>query len=572
MIDDPIPYSLPTITHSVIISTRSPYVGYRQSAKFMPDYGGVLEIPGSNIKNNVLGTGLPFDLRPDVYHVPLSSPQNLRGAAIARPYANHVLITTSYLDSESDTNFSSISSVNGNLYLDSVEEIYRKNHNTYRYHTQRYAHLYYDQNILGLKLDENNKESLLVRFERCVKTLKLLASYEPDNCSEFPSSPIEESSKIKEKSGSFIRDACLNPFNRRILSVASEAPDQLLVNVYDLEHKSEPFHSIVSSSKLDLNYPMKFGVVSKPESRLHAPRIFESLKTTDNTIHQIDNIPSHLVNMLLTTDSYTALIDPREQSVGLTYCDRAKIPSFYPIEAIRRIQFSSKNDNQFYSLSNVHLRAFDTRYPNMPMNQINHMLDPADCEDNIDLRSIGLDSNDCELICIATRDRLCFCSFEQDLQSQLVNPKSKHPPYHDENPTKSDQVPTYTHSLSLRPEYDHSRGLLFSTLQLNQKGHLIIKKFPSSKGAHSSDKVYESQLQDAMRLEVTNETSDYHIQESCDLEARDIFESEQIETRNLHSINVLDSEQLVDIENRVLGSTRARERYEKMQDTLNRTD
>lgn len=559
-------HSLPVIGHSVTVATRTPASGYGQQPKYLPDYGGILETPWSRLKNNSLTTGLPF--QPTSIQCNMSRFDTPSGATQQK---QDCLIVDSYLHSDSPDQYSIIRAIEKNLYFGSIEDSFPDQESS----VVNYASLPFPDDIEGIKYSGKQLELLALRFSRSVKTIKINPNFEIPETTSSPSDNSESAVNIvysiPERRNLIVKDVCINPFNTSLQAIASDNVDFLQVKIYDLSSSSrQPIQTFNQDIK---------GQVSTNDSlrylRSRAIRIFEPNKPALRGVQEICNIPSHLVNMLLTTSQDVSLIDPRSSNISLTYVDKSSIPSFYPIEYLRRTLCSQKNDYQFYSLTNIHLRVFDTRFPGMPMNQQNHMLD-SEVYDSMNLKMISMDEVDLEILCASSKGRLCFSTFDQTRKGRLVNPRASHMPYHE--PTSEEMLlegNPELFGLDLRnnvlPGKESPNEVLFSVYQMTESGDISMRRFLPNQEDSGMDLVYESHaakiLQNDRLVNKIVENSEAKLGTQC--KDRDVLET-GVTPEEVNYINILETDIYSDIEDR-FQSKRALERFEKMKIKLDRS-
>lgn len=590
-------HSLPAIHHSIAISTRTPTAGYPQKTKYMPDYGGVLDIPHSNLKNYALATKLPFKPKPDLTII------SLEGAQERSDPSSKCMIASQYLESGEDDSFSVISTSGDRLSFDYVFrqkdsdniEIYNQ------YVAKSYGYLDYNDSITCLKHSEATPDSLIVVNEHCVKTYNLTRDFAIEQHFNDLSSPIEQGpadfqSSTKERKGLYIKDACLNHFNGAILSVASDNVAQRIVKVFDINRSNSrkpigtiKFESLEKDHHADALSSLDQVGESNRSSRTSqsigtATRTFVPMRPTVYGIQQLDCIPSHLVNMIITTAFQIALIDPRIDSPAQVFVEKTKLDSFYPTELLRRTIYSQRNPYQFYSLSNIHLRVFDTRFPTFPMNQTNHMLE-SELYDFLEMKLITYKNENLETLCCSAKGDLAFVSFDQTqgLRS-LVNPESAHLPYHCRDPTSKWRrgslnlgglsVLSGEHIISPDPEW------IFSVLHHTMNG-LCLRDFkvPADDDTDMSSARPESQavslLNEPLQFQpfVVDDSGSASCQGGAEVhypEERmrlDRVDEVGVEITDSNTINILDGESMIGFEDRFT-SKRAIERFDKMQKRL----
>lgn len=588
--DDPIPniiYSLPAVAHSLAITNRTPTAGFTQKFKYMPDYGGILEIPNSSLKNNGLAPSqLPLSANLTTFneialnrnHQYLKSNEPTNDCLVVLPINNRTILA--------------ISAIENQLYLDYVE----RDLTDRSYSSSPIALEKYNELITGLKL---SGDCLLVKFSQTQKVVKLnqLLLDGPENASTIlPEKHLQSLHSITEIPGMAIRDCCLNRFNKSILGIASDHFSLGQLKLYDISESRHPFHTITWDSLVDSSYveenELGRDTVVDINLRRRSIRTFRPTKPALRGIQQLDNIPSHLVNMFVSTDYKTSLIDPRIDRIAQVYVDRSEIPTFYPTEYLRRSIFSQRNGYQFYSLTNHHIRVFDTRYLGLPLNQINHMLD-SDSYNRLHMRLIEYKTyDDKDTLCCSTGNRIAFISFDQTTKSNLINPRSIHLPYHDDFDyiLKKELSSLDLNDQSCRmfgldvweqdkcdPNEDYNQ-LMFSVMQISNAGNILIRDYNSKHDKGFNSSVETDEPADFIISQTRNKFHNSKLDcDNLDIKGREVdelIERDVIEggvTSNLENlyINILDSSSLVAIEDS-FSSSRARERYSKMKDNLHR--
>lgn len=559
-------YSLPAISHSNAIATRTPAAGYGQESKYMPDYGGILETPFSKLKNNALTSGLPF--KPTSIYRGISKLETPHGAPLSKQFSNDCLIVAPYLNSNSADEYSIIRAIGQHLYLDLIRDS-TDGLGTQKSSVTNYVQVPYSNDITGIKFSGHQSDFLTVKFVQGVKTIKLNASYEvptDDSCCDvgLAGPAIHVSASVAEKSHLRVRDVCLNPFNKSIQATASDNVNTSQVKIYDISTNSRrPIQTIdTGGGSASSSATTSYG--DERVLRGRTIRWFESSKPSLRGIQEIDHIPYHLVNMILTTDQEVELIDPRSNMIAQTYVDRSKIPSFYPIEYMRRTRYSCRNSHQFYSLSNVHMRVFDTRFPGVPVNQMNHMLD-SDSYDSMNMKVIRGGQSDLDILCVSSRGRLCFFTFNQNQENKLINPRANHMPYHE--PSLDEMIQegnSELFGLDFRDQMQNKNSMkeMFSVYQLTDDGDISVRRFLPNDEENCPNLTYESQVSKILRRDkyVSNEivvSSKTHSRYEC--EDRDILDSNS-NPEDADYINLLNTDAFADAENR-FQSKRASERY-----------
>lgn len=553
-----IDYSLPTIAESLGVATRTPTAGYGQHTKFMPHFGGVLDLPHTALKNISLSSGIPLSSRPQCDKV-IYQEGNRRCPPRPDLIPQECLIMTRLIPPQIPGGYSTIRAIGRDLYFDSISRTSDVEDEVPKSNGTTYCNLRYAEDINGIKsASKASSDHIIVKYSRGAKILRLDASYEIDNSNEhLNSSPCETVVSISEKSSYIVKDACLNPFNKTIHGIASEVDDQHQIKLYDITHSRHHFHKIAwESDSADVSPPSL-------DTRLNV-RTFGPLRPITDQIQQLSNIPTHLTNMLLTTNFNVWLIDPRLQSLGQSYAKKSGLPSSYPIEQFRRVEFSTRSDYQFYHVTNVFLRVFDTRYPGIPVNQVNHMLDTMSYN-NITMEVVSLDALDIDTICIATPESVGFISF-QDGASTVINPKSVHQPIHIDNPRKAEQDVECLFGMAIDLGESDS---LFTLLQMTCEGDLSMRKF---KAKSKEDEITQEESE---AREILSEMS---LEDTCIPDQRVTSESaidERIyplvfsEDHNEEGfLDIFNTESFLGLEEE-MESIRAQERYNKMKERLN---
>lgn len=533
--------SLPAIAHSIAISTRTPTAGYGQQSKYMPDYGGVLETHDSCLKNNALGCGVPFSYGPN--HLLKNEVDTTQKVSVIDS-----LVVSSYLRFKSDSQYSIIRAVGSLLYFDLVDEL------PYPISTN-YAQVPFANKIQGIKYSDVLDDYLLVRTYGSLNVIKLDKSYSIHTGDDYPA--LNCSISIPQDTSSPIKDACLNQFNKSIVAVASNDSQTSQIRFYDLNSQPYAFRSTKWTQLENLNLDD-----SNKNLRGRIVRTFLDMKPSNQGIQQLDNVPSHLVNLMATSYDQTTIVDPRSDQTAQILVDKNKIPSFYPTEVLVRSSFSHKNSYQWYSLSNIHLRAFDMRYPNSPVNQINHMHDSKDVS-AMRVKVIPLENSNLEVLSISSSEGICYITFDQSQDKNLINPSSIHQPFHDINSyTNVENVNNgiFGSDIQVRSAQD-SFDRRFSLYQLYENGDLGIKDFTGPQRGDTS-------VSEECRAEIILKNS----------EKLQFNSSRKLETTGLEDRDVLDNEREVELEYvnifdtsgdiYTIESKRALERFDKMKNRL----
>lgn len=591
IIDLNIDYTLPVISHSVGIVTRAPTSGVNDQ-KFMPDYSGILELPGSLIKNNGLASGIPFKCYPN--HEKLSLKREIDYSRYQSYFkARDCLLVRRYLDFQisqsSSSSFSTIHAIAKDLFINSIDEIgidldpdvrhQRDTENLLK--ATQFSYNHYSHNIRNLKHNTQLNDKLLLIFDKGIKILQLKQSHVITNESTLPSNQSnsdDNSSQndnatrcirsINDKSNFLVKDACLNKYNGSILGIASDLESKHTIKFYDTQHSKRPYHEITWESEASSAYPPEIQTVA------NGKRIFLSLETMHENINQLNCIPSHLVNMLLTSSYSISVIDPRHQELGMCIIKKSKSHSFYPMEKIICNEFSNFNDHQFYCLSDSFLRVFDMRYPGVAVNQLNHMLDITQTN-HINMKLVSLNNNTekLESVCMSTPNNLSFATFEKPELTQLINPRSKHQPIHESNPLFKDEQYSELYGLSIM-NYGRKEGDLFTVAQLTSKGDLLLREFHSTTGNETNqtenDRCYNesilrwNHINELLDKSVCNLRSDINIRDLDDVE----IPSSPLGTEAVDFIDIMSKHRITEL-TQSLDSPRAKELFKEMVEKMN---
>lgn len=554
-------YSLPVIAQSVAIATRTPTAGYKQDSRFMPDFGGTLDIPGTSLKNNSLSDGLPFQPKPKIELVQC---RNTCSDGPPKNLINHdCLVVSKYLESCRDKQFSTARALGKTLYFDSFEEIFDRETSQKVYTSTPYAQVPYTSDILGIK---RQQDFILIKFNRGCKTIQLIKSFNVDNSGLSVNNQDDQQQPALVFTASIlepqIRDSCLNNFNSALQAIGTTSGEGNKVRLYDLtKYTRVPLLTVSWPSDGSDSTSL---VVKDQNLRRRVLRTFSPAISTLSGIQQLDHIPSHLINMLATTSTQTCLIDPRQETIAQVFVDKSKLSSFYPIELVRRSEFSRRNNYQFYSLTNVHLRVFDTRYHGVPMNQLNHMLDSNSYEE-LNLKLINHREGDLETLCCSTSDALCLTTIDQTRVGKLINPRVAHLPYIESsiNEFMSDRD---CNLFGLDVMANDANEDLFLTMQLSAIGDVCIRKFLPSHGGCEMDIDSTSQLSEILESDNRIPVVDSgHRPDGFSLDIPSASDSD-LESHDEY-LDILDSD-ILDTYESQLESKRALERFEYMKNKL----
>lgn len=505
-----VPHSLPSNSHMTALGSRTPAGPSKvESNKYMPDYGGILEVPGIKTKQSGLRVGIPFDTNP--YYVRIESDSEQFKSV--EPRARDCLIATPYLNTDgdddlyrSDNSFSTLRAVGKTLYLDLVTSIPCRPMAPELHHFTTYGHVPYSYKILGLKYCDIIDNYVIVKFAQGIKLIKLNSYYkippkvkfvendhesdsetEMDDCDEISmanQSAVNSIDSFAESQGLEVKDASLSRSQRWLYMASSDCKD-LYVKLFDLS-TSKQCHNVITKARDD---DVKISIEESKKlntDRRRSLRSFIPSKPSFEELQQITCDPNHLVNSMMITSNRVALIDPREKTISMNYADRFRILSISPTERFRQIEFSHFNDQQFYLMSDERLRAIDKRFPSKDMNILNHMIDSINY-DVMTMRLTATEETEHEILCLSAYGHVCIFSFDQSQYSHslvtspgnLINPRSMHNPIHEPSPTTISGRPTdelYGLAVGSNRIFE-SKGVLFSTLQLSQEGDVCVRGF-----------------------------------------------------------------------------------------------
>lgn len=516
-----IPYSLPSNTHSIAIATRRPTAGYTQLYKYMPDYGGILEVPGSKCKNNGLNSSLLFAREPKYVRLVSQSNEVIEGAV-----SDECLAVACYLDSG---HFSTIRAVGKTLYFNAAQKLpYDCDAPPTVQESISYAHVPYSYDIKGLKHNLNSNDHVIVKFNQGVKLLKLNKSFELPARNSNSSVHLPEQAAM-EFVGSFpssqgfrVSDACLNangcsPFPKIThLNIASCDGRDLQVRIYDL-NRPELVQKVVDSL-YDDSTQITNTRITRRRTRSYVP-----LENKTESIEQLDKDPSHLFNMFLTTSHRVASVDPRKQALASIYVDKNKLASVLPGEKFKQAEYSMWRDHQFYLLSSMKLRVIDTRFPSNPVNTVDHQLGKPPFE-SINMGVIKLGNNK-EIICMSCFGRLHFITFGEPGGSQdaRVTPRSLHQIFVEPSPVDytGDEADELVGLRTTSQSIFNAEQVLFSVLQLSKEGDVCIRGYSGNDESESGG--FPTRAEAIVRSEKSRKI---RFRQPCnlDIEDRDVYE------------------------------------------------
>lgn len=568
--DDPIfdvVHSLPVLSYSVALAQRTPAVGFNQRTKYMPDYGGYLETTESCLKNNALASGIPFNTKPTRTRMKLPNLDEETSKPVI--CSNDCLIVTSYLNSDTHHDLSVIRLLGSNVTLHSLKQVPGE-----RYDLLHYGHISMkNRHPKGLKLIEaRNDDYLLVKYAKSVKVYNLNRSFDCDSLDNGDDGEREPThhrkASITDRTGYAIRDASLNPYNNNVLGIASDNSNIHSIKLYDLSSSSRQPFSNIEWATLGNEFPSAESCLLSKELRGRVVRTFIPMRPTNWGTQQLDHIPFHLCNLLVTNEHNISLVDPRSSTLAQSYITKAELPSFFPVEFLRRTIFSKKNDYQFYSMTNVHLRVIDTRYPGVPVAQIGHMLE-SETYSSMDMKSINYQDLNLETLCCSSSSRICFLTFDQSKLGSLVNPKSTHLPYHDsslnENRASGD-LPAFG-LCAIAAKLSKSIYEMFSIFQLSIRGDLLVRSYTMADELDIEQSLARVNLIDEDQARpVEDPTSTVPIRQAHELPDRVVVETQSSPILE-DLIDLLDSSFLDEVENK-LESKRSQEKYQLMKNKL----
>lgn len=567
-----IPYTLPSNTHSITIASRRPTAGNIQSTKYMPDYGGMLEIPGGNFKQNGLATGYPFSPEPHYLRLMSNEPENQEG-----PSCLNCVAIASYIESQERRQFTTIRAIRSTLYLDSALVYSDDNGNFERvYDSTTYAHIPYPYNISGIKYDEDLNDLLMVKFSRGLKLLQLNKSYQlpvwnndDESDGESPVLDVSQSAlqfieSFPERKGYKFKDACLHPHSRGMIALASSSDQDLQVRLFDISRSPKVPYNTIQRSLIDDSYEGPTQI-----SRRQTLRSFKPTKSFIESVQQLDCDISHLFNIVLTTTHKVSIIDPRLQGLGQTIIDKNNMNSLFPSELIVKTNLSRRCDNQLYCMSNMNLWVLDRRFPSNPISTTTHMLEPTSHE-SMHMKLIQLNEG-LETLCMSSNGRLAMVTFDRTRAASeadsLVTPRSRHLPVHEPSPAET----TGSHaneliglSVTTKPIFDE--GVVFTVAQLSFEGDVCIRGYQANGHQEARRKTQAAIIIEQNRSRHFNSKTP---KISRELEERDLeSNSGDVET-DTEYIDITTTEDITELD-RNLRSTRASKKLESMRYKLRR--
>jgi hypothetical protein len=565
-----------------------------ESNKYMPDYGGILEVPGTKTKQNGLKVGIPFDMNP--YYVRIVSDTEQRVSP--EPRGPDCLLAVSYLNADgyddlysSEFSFSTIRAVGKTLSLDLVKSIPCQPTAPEIHQYTTYGHVPYSYNITGLKYCDNVDNYVIVKFAQGVKLIKLNKLYrmppeiqfDSTNCESDSETEVDEDNRIPmpdqsaltsidsfaEKPGAQVKDATMS-INQDWLYIASSDERNLYVKLYDLSTSKQCYNILTKTRDDDVKIRVD------ESKRKQSLRSFIPSKPSFEELQQIVCDPSHLINSLMITSNSIGLVDPRESSISIYYADKFKMLSTSPTERFKQIEFSHFNDNQFYLMSDEKLRALDKRYPSKDMNIMNHMLDTADY-DVMTMKLAAMERSEQETLCLSVYGHICIFSFDQSQfthslissAGKLINPRSLHKPVHEPSPTSisgkvSDEL--YGLALTSKTMIFDSKDIMFSILQLSQEGDVCVRGFLTPRDNFLNFESCSTRRSTRPGQPKTN--PDQEPSQRSELEETDNY-AVQNPTDSQHSqLNILEADCIIEAEKQL--TKRAKQRYDWMKKKLRR--
>lgn len=565
--------SLPASSHSIGLVNKSPAMAFDQSSMYFPDYGGVLEIPSTSLKTYGFLKRLPFQAKP---MIGLISPQTLFSRGM-RHTPRECLIAIPNLNSCDSNQYSMLRAIGSEIFTDFIKKASDKS--SFEFEATQCSTLTMLDPILGLKYYEGPPKVFAVRFNREVKLMKIpetgLFPTESEEISDIHIHTELASTELDNHLTA--KDVALNCHNKRLLTVGCDGSESRELFLFDItKDTNQPLQKLRwLASEDESPIALNENYATAPKMELRKRRlIYRPVEDIRRGIQQLDCIPSHLVNVLVTTDHRTLIFDPRVPHPASYLVDRAKLESLLPIEYLCRFQFSPNNQHQFYSLSNVQLRVFDYRYPLMPMNQVSHMLD-SDLYENLMIKVVRNSHDSSDTLCISSGERLCWLSFDQSQQGKFVNPQSTHMPYHECN--ESDrllQSQEIMHGLDICSSIasDQSSQSFWVVFQLLESGKVSVRKYTDSQSVQEAHQdrstqitmLTEDELSEKVQVLAGRARLGAEEEEEVELEPRDVLVSsmEGIEDGSLQ-LDILDSSLVAGIETK-FESKRAHERFRKM--------
>jgi len=546
----------------------------------MPDYGGVLEIPGSDIKQHGLNRGLPFSKSPLNVEIATENDKYLKRMNV-KPQLRvpDCIIITHLFPSESDGAFTIIRANGKNIHFDSVQKVKlddpSKSKHSFSEHPIQYVHIPYNYEVTGLKHQDFAEDMLIVKFQQGVKLLKLnknyrLPQYDLESDAQFCGQPAFDFLASYPASNSIIKDACFNT-SQNSLGILSNDIQRMEIKLYDMM-RSQRCYKLISETLQDDSRMSRSIGINNGLDRKRSLRSFVPAKLAFETPRQIENDPSHMVNMIVTTTNRVSLIDPRSDSLKHIFVDRYKLSHVFGTERFIKMEFSKRNNYQFYLLSNMKLRVFDRRFLSQQMNSLEHLLDVVEI-DEMNMKVIDLDP--LETICMSSRGQLGFVTFDQSRRSisenlgPLLNPKSIHPPFVEPSPMSvNEESSSELYGLSVTTEsVFQDEQISFSIAQCRMNGGINVRGFQRPRYQDSSHELFNQSIIREMHF----------YDSSCELERRSIPDCRASLTRvrvrkteEFDYIDILNNISPSEIEGK-LTSKRALEKYRQMRSKLQRT-
>lgn len=423
-------YTLPTQTHSACIAAKTPTGSYICQPKYIPDYGGVVDNTKSCLKSNSLLSPHPHlqDSKPRIIY-----DQNAIETA-HYPYKDCMFVVNDTIPTELEPNERLYTLIYSNGCTLHFKSIYRNGEEKRPFDIWSTD---FETPITSIKREN---DFLLVNTLNSVYMYKLNAQLidlrylkefaideriEDDGIEQDPlidQTVVKYLNNIKTRRGQ-VTDSTMSKFNPNIVGTASNIKDTCAIKLFDVQgNLSRPFYQLSwLNNELDDSMTDRLSITNA--------RKFRAIDNCEKPLN-LHHSQYHISHLVATTTHQIFVVDPRMNCKGLIIADIFSIPSFLPIERYKTTHCSLRNSHQLYSLSNVQLRVFDKRYPGVPLSQLNHMLE-SDL-DRITGLNIVQNCESHETLLAHCAGRVCFVTFDREPRNRLQNPKSLHPPYHNQ--------------------------------------------------------------------------------------------------------------------------------------------
>lgn len=559
-------YTIPVNKHSSGIASKTPTQRFLSHPKFIPDYGGVIETTTSNVKSNSFFNPHPCSkLKLDAQRgidstifIPnknclaslnLPCPNDLNNKSerldtVLYTFKDQLRVQSLYKtachisDEESltpsnvcypveiwsgpiDNQKSSIKYDNPNLFTvnsSDQAQVYALNHQAI------------DSNAI-LQYARNNPTTSEYDYAFRKRKTRSHKSSILSNCI-----CLVESIKLIHNDLTF-RDSTINKFNNHLVALGGDSQDKCSVEVFDYQTSKNPI--------FNFEWP-----ISSNASVGYADH-YRKFIAQDDTERLLDlrHTQNHVAQIVVTTTHQSFLLDPRCNVKGSMLIDITNNASCYPIERLQLTKMSGMNTYQYYVLSNVHMRVYDSRWPETCVNQLNHMLD-ADLNRMFDMDIVCSNKNlSKETALCRTGGEVCFMSFGRQPDALMQNPRSLHLPYHEKIVDNSYDIIGSTALQS--SNIDEDEDFCFSMAYLISNGQLSTVDYNS-------------------RIEhIKNSTENFANDSNTTNDSVESIE-ESIMTQSECNHLTLEESLLNDDENHEISSQKAKERFFKMKELFAR--